>query len=74
VRSMSEKHHIIPVWFFVGLLLFVYGWMILISGLAEWSHPSDTVLANLHAPVWWGSLLIILGSVYCLMFRPSKSH
>jgi hypothetical protein len=71
---MSEKHHIIPVWFFVGLLLFVYGWMILISGLAEWSHPSDTVLANLHAPVWWGSLLIILGSIYCLMFRPSKSH
>jgi hypothetical protein len=74
VRSMSEKHHIIPVWFFVGLLLFVYGWMILISGLAEWSHPSDTVLANLHAPVWWGSLLIILGSIYCLMFRPSKNH
>ena len=74
MRSMSEKHHIIPVWFFVGLLLFVYGWMILISGLAEWSHPSDTVLANLHAPVWWGSLLIILGSVYCLMFRPSKNH
>jgi hypothetical protein len=71
---MSEKHHIIPVWFFVGLLLFVYGWMILISGLAEWSHPSDTVLANLHAPVWWGSLLIILGSIYCLMFRPSKNH
>ena len=71
---MSEKHHIIPVWFFVGLLLFVYGWMILVSGLAEWSHPSDTVLANLHAPVWWGSLLIILGSIYCLMFRPSKSH
>ena len=71
---MSEKHHIIPVWFFVGLLLFVYGWMILISGLAEWSHPSDTVLANLHAPVWWGSLLIILGSIYCLMFRPSKTH
>jgi hypothetical protein len=71
---MSEKHHIIPVWFFVGLLLFVYGWMILISGLAEWSHPSDTVLASLHAPVWWGSLLIILGSIYCLMFRPSKNH
>ena len=74
MRSMSEKHHIIPVWFFVGLLLFVYGWMILISGLAEWSHPSDTVLASLHAPVWWGSLLIILGSIYCLMFRPSKNH
>jgi hypothetical protein len=31
-------------------------------------------LANLHAPVWWGALLIILGSVYCLMFRPNKTH
>jgi FtsH-binding integral membrane protein len=70
---MSEKHHIIPVWFFVGVLLLVYGVMIFISGLAEWSHLPDTVLAELHAPVWWGMLLIILGSVYCLMFRPRKA-
>ena len=69
---MSEKHHIIPVWFFVGVLLLVYGVMIFISGLAEWSHLPDTVLAELHAPMWWGMLLIILGSVYCLMFRPGK--
>lgn len=70
---MTEKHHIIPVWFFVGLLLLIYGVMIFISGLAEWSHPSDTVLANLHAPVWWGGLLIALGVSYCLIFRPRKS-
>src|SRR2546425_6724159 len=48
---MSEKHHIIPVWFFVGFLLLVYGFLILVSGLAEWSHPSNTVLAEKHAPV-----------------------
>ena len=45
---MSEKHHIIPVWFFVGLLFLVYGVLILGSGLAEWSHPPNTVLAELH--------------------------
>lgn len=70
---MTEKHHIVPVWFFVGILLLVYGLMIFFSGLAEWGHPPDTQLAYLHAPVWWGGLLIVLGSVYCLMFRPGRS-
>jgi FtsH-binding integral membrane protein len=70
---MTEKHHIIPVWFFVGLLLLVYGVMIFVSGLSEWTNPPDTVLAELHAPVWWGALLIILGALYCLLFRPGRS-
>jgi len=70
---MSEKHHIIPVWFFVGVLLLIYGVIIFATGLAEWSHPPDTVLAELHAPVWWGGVLIGLGSIYCLVFRPNKS-
>ena len=70
---MSEKHHIIPVWFFVGLLLLIYGVLIFISGLAEWTNPPDTVLAELHAPVWWGALLIALGSLYCFLFRPGKA-
>jgi hypothetical protein len=68
---MSEKHHIIPVWFFVGVLFLVYGVLIFVSGLAEWSHPPDTVLANLHAPVWWGALLIALGGLYVGRFRPT---
>jgi len=67
---MTEKHEIIPVWFFVGVLFLVYGVLIFVSGLAEWSHPSDTVLANLHAPVWWGGLLIALGALYCGLYRP----
>lgn len=69
---MSEKHHIVPVWFFVGLLLLVYGSLILASGLAEWSDPPPTVLAELHAPVWWGSLLTLLGAMYCYLYSPSR--
>ena len=69
---MSEKHHIIQVWFFVGFLLLVYGVVIFANGIAEWSNPPDTVLANLHAPVWWGALLVVLGSLFCYLFRPAK--
>jgi len=69
---MSEKHHIIPVWFFVGVLLLVYGFLIFASGLVEWSHPPNTVLAELHAPVWWGALLFVLGLIYCIKFSPKR--
>jgi hypothetical protein len=70
---MSEKHHIIPVWFFVGLLLLTYGALILASGIAEWGDPPPTVLSNLHAPVWWGSLMVMLGAGYVAAFRPGRS-
>ena len=65
-----DRPLIIPVWFFVGLLLTFYGILILGSGLAEWSHPPATVLSNLHAPVWWGALLTVVGGAYSITFRP----
>ena len=32
---MSEKHHIIPVWFFVGVMLLAYGLLILEAALSN---------------------------------------
>jgi hypothetical protein len=69
---MSEKHHIIPVWFFVGFLLLVYGFLILVSGLVGWSHLPNTVLADKHAPVWWGALMFVLGLIYCIKYYPRR--
>ena len=46
---MSENRNIIPVWFFVGLLLLIYGALIFFSGLAEWRNPPPTVLADLQS-------------------------
>ncbi len=65
-----EKHHVIPVWFFVGLLLAIYGTLIFASGVAEWSTPPNTVQADLPAPVWWGALLTVIGAIYVIAFRP----
>jgi hypothetical protein len=67
-----KDHVIIPVWFFVGVLLAIYGVLILASGLAEWSQSDGIVLAGLHAPVWWGALLTVVGAIYCLAFRPGR--
>jgi hypothetical protein len=69
---MAEDHHIIPVWFFVGVLLLIYGVIILASGIYGLSHPPGTVLAHLHPRIWWGALLTAMGGFYVYYFLPRK--
>ncbi len=68
----AEERHMIPVWFFVGVLLLIYGILILIQGVSEWSNPPDTVLSNLHPTVWWSFVLIVLGAIFSVKHRPGK--
>jgi hypothetical protein len=70
----EEKKHFISIWFFIGALLSVYGVLILGAGVWEIIEPprQQVVLGNLHAAVWWGALLIALGAVYLVKFRPGK--
>ena len=70
---MSDGHHMVPVWFFVGVILLIYGVLILATGLYEFSHPPATVLAYLHPAIWWGALLTIVGGVYVYLYLPRKS-
>ena len=69
---MHAYKGMISIWFFIGSLLVVFGVLILGAGISEWSSPPPTVLTELHAPVWWGALLLALGLFYCLKFRPKR--
>jgi hypothetical protein len=62
----------ISIWFFIGLLLLIYGVLILGSGIYELNNPPEhpVVLAGLHAAIWWGALLLVLGLIYTLKFKP----
>lgn len=67
----------IPIWFFIGLLLVIYGVMIVGAGLLEWSsgnYPTGVELNSLHAPVWWGAVLLALGLFYVIKFRPGRAR
>lgn len=72
--SHGQEHHMIPVWFFVGVLLFIYGILILIQGISEWSHPPNTELSNLHPTFWWSFVLIALGAYFCKRHFPGKEN
>ena len=66
----------IPIWFFIGLMLFVYGALVLGYGLYELATGTlaNVQLANLHTPVWWGGLLLLIGLAYLVKFRPGRSR
>jgi len=67
----------ISIWFFIGVLLFLYGGMILGYGIYEWAsamYPPGVRLTNLHTPVWWGGFLFLVGIFYSVKFRPGRSN
>jgi len=71
--SPPGKPRMLPVWFFVGIILFIYGVIILATGIYELNHPPETVLAETHPAVWWGVLLIVLGGIQLYVHKPKKS-
>jgi hypothetical protein len=66
----------ISIWFFIGLSLLVNGLVILGAGVYQvFNSPEQpVVLFRLHAGVWWGALMAIIGAVYCIYFAPGKGR
>jgi len=64
----------VSIWFFIGVLLLVYGVLICGAGIYEWASPPEhpVVMAGLHANIWWGVLLIAMGLFYSLRYSPKK--
>jgi hypothetical protein len=64
----------VSIWFFIGISLLVNGVLILGAGLYEVWHPptEQVVLFNLHASVWWGALMTVIGAWYSYHFKPGQ--
>jgi H+/Cl- antiporter ClcA len=71
---MSNPKEPISIWYFIGLLLTVYGVLIMGAGIYDLlaGIQRDTVHAELHAPIWWGALLLALGLIYAHFFSPKR--
>ena len=71
----SGQHHL-SIWFLIGLLLAVYGALILGAGVEQlWVPPQPPVaMEQLHLGIWWGGGLLAIGLVYTGLFRPSRQR
>lgn len=62
------------IWFFVGIMLGIYGPIILIAnipGIYKSQNP-HLVLEQLHSGIWWGILLTLLGALFLYLHWPGK--
>ena len=63
-----------PIWYFVGLILFIMGLILFITGLITLSSPpeSKSMLYDLHPNIWWGAVMVIVGLIYIMKNRKVK--
>jgi hypothetical protein len=66
----------LSIWLCVGLSLLVNGLLIFGAGVYELFYPpaQRVVLFHLHANIWWGAILAVIGLVYCIYFAPGKTR
>jgi polyferredoxin len=60
-----------PIWYFVGLMLFVMGLIVTVSGIFYYFNPPPvrTALYSLHADIWWGLFMTVAGLIFFLANR-----
>jgi len=70
-----HKTGMVPIWFFIGVILLAYGAIITGASIYEvFVPPARTVvLADLHAGVWWGGFLFLVGLFYSVHFWPGRA-
>ena len=66
----------LSIWFFTGICLLVNGALICATGVYELVSPpaNKVVLYDLHANIWWGGVLLVVGLVYSLRYSPGRER
>ena len=55
------------IWFFVGLMLTVLGFIIFSMGIYYIFEPeTQTRLASLNPSLWWGAIILVAGLLFLI--------
>ncbi len=73
---IDHQENRLSIWFFIGAMVLVYGLLISGAGVYGWMNPPApevrVQLWPLHADVWWGMVLLVIGLFYTLKFWPKS--
>ena len=61
MNTQQQNKEPLPIWFFVGIILFVYG-ILVVAGQAV--DPGKGVLKSLTPGYWWGAIMLVGGAVF----------
>lgn len=63
----------LDIWFFVGIILIVYGVILSLIGIYYIFNPyTDVILGNLNPNLWWGGIMIVSGIILQLISYHSR--
>ena len=65
--KQETKGEPLAIWFFVGLILLVYGLLVLVAHFVGPARP--TVLAETNPALWWGTIIVVAGGVFLAIGR-----
>ena len=72
-----DTEHQVPIWFFIGGTLLIYGLIILGTGLYALIDPTleaGLMMNWLHADIWWGGFMALVGAFYVRRFWPWRKQ
>jgi hypothetical protein len=71
-ETKPNKEKMVSIWTWVGLILLIYGILIVGAGVYYISHPQPQVLGELNPSLWWGALMTISGVAFLLIPKFGK--
>jgi uncharacterized membrane protein len=60
MTNASTAREPLPIWVFVGVILFTYGVIVLVAGII--GDERVTVLQELRPALWWGGVRLVAGA------------
>jgi len=75
MENLNEKTQdkMLDIWFFVGIILIIYGVILSLIGIYYIFNPyTDVILGNLNPNLWWGGIMIISGIILQLISYHSR--
>lgn len=58
---MSEQREPLPIWFFVGVILVIYGALVILGDI---TNLREIRLDHLHPGLWWGGGMVAFGAAF----------
>ena len=63
----KSEESMLDIWFFVGLLLSVYGVIITLAGVYYIFNPQTAFyLHELNPSLWWGLIMLVSGLIFLI--------
>jgi hypothetical protein len=71
----KKAPRMMPIWYFVGWMLFLIGLMVVASGVVNLISPPQqkTVLYHLHTNLWWGAVITLFGLIMLYLCRKAPA-